>query len=133
MTTATHPWNGVLMSTLDAAADPDAPLRPVTLPAEWDTEAAAALAQLVPGDDPIDLPTLADGWTRVFAPDGPTARSLVWLLLTRQAAPTEADWPSAFARPPGLTLNLAALACPGAGFPPRTFVASRSAAGTSRV
>ncbi|MFT8886567.1 MAG: vitamin B12-dependent ribonucleotide reductase, partial [Acetobacter papayae] len=124
MTTATHPWNGVLMSTLDAAADPDAPLRPVTLPAEWDTEAAAALAQLVPGDDPIDLPSLADGWTRVFAPDSATARSLVWLLLTRQAAPTEAVWRCAFDRPPGFIINLAAFVSPGEGFAARTFVAA---------
>ncbi|MCH4094855.1 MAG: vitamin B12-dependent ribonucleotide reductase [Acetobacter peroxydans] len=124
MTTATHPWNGVLMSTLDAAADPDAPLRPVTLPAEWDTEAAAALAQLVPGDDPIDLPTLANGWTRVFAPDSATARSLVWLLLTRQAAPTEAVWRCAFDRPPGFIVNLAAFVSPGEGFAARTFVAA---------
>ena len=57
------------MSTLDAAADPDAPRRSVTLPAEWDVDAASALAQLMPGDGPLDLPTLASRWITALGLD----------------------------------------------------------------
>lgn len=113
--TARRHWNGVLMSTLEAAADPDAPLRSVTLPAEWDTDAATALAQLVPGDEALDLPSLASRWIDALAPDDATARSLVWMLLTRQAAPTEAVWHCRFDRPPGFIVNLAAFVSPGEG------------------
>ncbi|ANA12798.1 TSCPD domain-containing protein [Acetobacter oryzifermentans] len=122
--TARRHWNGVLMSTLEAAADPDAPLRSVTLPAEWDTDAATALAQLVPGDEALDLPSLASRWIDALAPDDATARSLVWMLLTRQAAPTEAVWHCRFDRPPGFIVNLAAFVSPGEGFAARTFVAA---------
>jgi hypothetical protein len=124
MTTARRHWNGVLMSTLDAAADPDAPLRSVTLPAEWDVDAASALAQLMPGDGPLDLPTLASRWITALALDEASARSLVWLLLTRQAAPVEAVWHCAFDRPAGFVVNLAAFVSPGEGFAARTFVAA---------
>ncbi|MFT9257672.1 MAG: vitamin B12-dependent ribonucleotide reductase [Acetobacter sp.] len=124
MTTSRHHWDGVLMSTLDTTADPDAPARSVTLPAEWDATAAPALAQLVPGEAPIDLPTLAGEWIATFAPDTATARSLVWLLLSSQAAPTEAVWHGAYDRPPGFVINLAAFVAPGEGFAARTFVAA---------
>lgn len=112
------------MSTLEAAADPDAPLRSVTLPAEWDAGAASALARLVPGDTAIDLPSLTADWLGTLAPDEGTARSLVWLLLTRQAAPTEPVWHGAFDRRAGFVLNLAAFVSPGEGFAARTFVAA---------
>ncbi|MFT8474276.1 MAG: vitamin B12-dependent ribonucleotide reductase, partial [Acetobacter orientalis] len=76
MTRARRHWSGVLMSTLQAAADPDAPLRSVLLPAEWDAEAAAALAQLVPGTDAIDLARVASRWVEALTQDDATARSL---------------------------------------------------------
>ncbi|MFE8873109.1 vitamin B12-dependent ribonucleotide reductase [Acetobacter persici] len=124
MTKARRHWNGVLMSTLHAAADPDAPLRSVTLPAEWDAEAASALAQLVPGTGPIDLASTASRWVDALTQDESTARSLVWLLLLRQAAPTEAVWSCEFDRPPGFLVNLAAFISPGEGFAAETFVAA---------
>ncbi|MCX2561735.1 vitamin B12-dependent ribonucleotide reductase [Acetobacter farinalis] len=112
------------MSTLQAAADPDAPLCSVTLPAEWDAEAASALAQLVPGAQAVDLAATASRWVDALAQDDATARSLVWLLLLRQAAPTEPVWSCAFDRPPGFIVNLAAFVSPGEGFAAETFVAA---------
>ncbi|MFT9399588.1 MAG: vitamin B12-dependent ribonucleotide reductase [Acetobacter sp.] len=124
MTRARRHWSGVLMSTLQAAADPDAPCRSVTLPAEWDAEAAAALAQLVPGTESIDLGRTASRWVDALAQDDAMARSLTWLLLMRQAAPTEGVWSCAFDRPPGFSVNLAAFVTPGEGFGAETFVAA---------
>ncbi|MCG0995225.1 vitamin B12-dependent ribonucleotide reductase [Acetobacter indonesiensis] len=124
MTRARRHWNGVLMSTLQAAADPDAPLRSVTLPAEWDADAAAALAQLIPGTDAITLSHAAARWVDALTQDDATARSLTWLLLTRQAAPTESVWACAFDRAPGFVVNLAAFVTPGEGFAAETFVAA---------
>ncbi|KXV18192.1 vitamin B12-dependent ribonucleotide reductase [Acetobacter malorum] len=124
MTRARRHWNGVLMSTLQAAADPDAPLRSVTLPAEWDADAASALAQLVPGTHAVDLATVASRWVDALTQDDATARSLVWLLLLRQAAPTEPVWSCEFDRPPGFLVNLAAFISPGEGFAAETFVAA---------
>ncbi|MFT9383603.1 MAG: vitamin B12-dependent ribonucleotide reductase [Acetobacter orientalis] len=124
MTRARRHWSGVLMSTLQAAADPDAPLRSVLLPAEWDAEAAAALAQLVPGTDAIDLARVASRWVEALTQDDATARSLTWLLLMRQAAPTESVWTCTFDRPPGFIVNLAAFVTPGEGFSAETFVAA---------
>lgn len=46
------------------------------------------------------------------------------MLLTRQAAPTEAVWHCRFDRPPGFIVNLAAFVSPGEGFAARTFVAA---------
>lgn len=112
------------MSTLQAAADPDAPLRSVVLPAEWDAEAAAALAQLVPGTDAIDLARVASRWVEALTQDDATARSLTWLLLMRQAAPIEHVWACTFDRPPGFVVNLAAFVTPGEGFAAETFVAA---------
>nr|WP_298794971.1 vitamin B12-dependent ribonucleotide reductase [uncultured Acetobacter sp.] len=112
------------MSTLQAAADPDAPLRSVTLPAEWDADTASALAQLVPGTQTVDLARIASRWVDALTQDEATARSLVWLLLMRQAAPTEPVWSCEFDRPPGFVVNLAAFVSPGEGFAAETFVAA---------
>ncbi len=122
--TSKNYWDGVLMNTLEAAADPDAPLRSVTLPVEWDMTAASALAQLAPGDTAISLSSLTSEWLPILAPDDQTARALIWLLLTRQAAPTEAVWQGLFDRPSGFILNLSAFVSPDSGFEARTFVAA---------
>ena len=45
-----------------AAADPDAPPRPVALPVAWEDGAATALAALAPGQAPVSLPRLAENW-----------------------------------------------------------------------
>ncbi|NHN94005.1 vitamin B12-dependent ribonucleotide reductase [Acetobacter thailandicus] len=124
MTRARHHWNGVLMNTHQTAADPDAPLRSVTLPAEWDTDAAAALAQLVPGRGAVNISAAASCWVEALTHDEATARSLTWLLLMRQAAPTESLWSCSFDRSPGFVVNLAAFVTPGEGFASETFVAA---------
>lgn len=54
MTARSH-WNGVRMRTTQAAADPDDALRAVTLPVDWDDEAAAALARMAPGRGTVRL------------------------------------------------------------------------------
>ena len=61
------------MRRVTVGADPDAPPRLVTLPAAWDDVAAAALAALVPGEEPVMLATAADAWIRPIAETG-TAR-----------------------------------------------------------
>lgn len=55
-------WQGIRMRTVEAAADPDAPPRRVTLPAAWEDEAAAALVALVPGTGAVSLTAAAEGW-----------------------------------------------------------------------
>ncbi|MBO6035628.1 MAG: vitamin B12-dependent ribonucleotide reductase [Acetobacter sp.] len=117
-------WDGVLMNTLEATADPDSPLRSVTLPVEWDIVAASALAQIVPGDAAIDFSSLTAEWLPILAPDDQTARALVWLLLTRQASPTEAVWHGLFDRPAGFIINLGAFVSPDSCFEARSFVAA---------
>lgn len=121
------------MRTVMASADPDAPARAITLPANWDDEAAAALADLVPGTRAISLPSESARWIDALIPHGKeqspsgetiSGRSLAWLLILRQAAPTLAVWHGAFDRRPGFVLNLGAFVLPGEGFAAETFVAA---------
>lgn len=53
-------WEGVALRRHRIGADPDAPPRPVAIPAAWEEEAAAALAALAPGSGPASLPRLAE-------------------------------------------------------------------------
>lgn len=102
-------WEGVALRRARAGADPDAPPRPVALPAAWEDEdgtAAAALAALAPGDDgPVTLPGLAEGWIRRLATRGrrlgllespeeatALAEALRALLLARRGAPGAEVW-----------------------------------------
>jgi ribonucleoside-diphosphate reductase alpha chain len=108
-------WHGVRMRRTEAAADPDAPLRPVTLPASWDDGAAAALAALLPGHDAVSLADAAQAWILPIAAaataagfDMPLADRLHRLLLLRRAAPTEAVWRLEAEDGPGFVLNLPA-------------------------
>ncbi len=64
---ANRTWQGVRMRRVMAGADPDDAARLVTLPAAWDDTAAAALAELAPGDGPVTLATAADAWIRPIA------------------------------------------------------------------
>ncbi|NVN12627.1 hypothetical protein HUK84_16090, partial [Nguyenibacter vanlangensis] len=48
MTARSH-WNGIRMRSVQAAADPDDAPRTVTLPVDWDDEAASALVRLARG------------------------------------------------------------------------------------
>jgi ribonucleoside-diphosphate reductase alpha chain len=122
------PWQGVRMRTVSAAPDPDAPARPVTLPVAWDDRAAAALAALVPGDEPVSLAAAAEAWIRPIAErarrsgtEEPLAAGLHGLLLTRRGAPTAPVW-SGESGPPGFVLNLAAFHDPESGFDLAGFV-----------
>ncbi|GBQ97288.1 vitamin B12-dependent ribonucleotide reductase [Acetobacter nitrogenifigens DSM 23921 = NBRC 105050] len=124
-------WNGVRMRTVMASPDPDAPARRVTLPVDWDDAAAAALAQIAPiqtgaGQDAVSVAEESARWieTLVAPDDEGSARSLTWLLLLRQAAPTLALWSGELDRRPGFVVNLAAFALPGEGFAGETFVAA---------
>lgn len=126
-------WEGMALRRGRAAADPDAPLRPVALPAAWEPEAAEALAALAAGEEPVSLPRLAEGWIgRVAARgqraglfDAAGARTLAEglraLLLTRRGAPGAETWrgePKAKgAGPePRFVLNLPAFLEPEGGF-----------------
>lgn len=99
-------WEGVALRRTRAAADPDAPPRPVALPAAWDEAAAAALAALAPpGARPVSLPRAAEAWIARTATRGLRAGTLAGpaeahrlaealraLLLTRRGAPGMAAW-----------------------------------------
>ncbi|MFT8423769.1 MAG: vitamin B12-dependent ribonucleotide reductase, partial [Gluconacetobacter sp.] len=114
------------MRTTQAAADPDDALRAVTLPADWDDEAAAALARLASGRGAARLATEAARWVDDVAVDAlaTQARSLSCLLMLRQAAPTESLWTGQHDRRPGFIVNLAAFVQPGSGFLAEDFVAA---------
>lgn len=130
-------WRGVRMRDTRAGADPDAPARPLTLPAAWDDRAAAALAALAPGDGGTTLPRATAAWIRPVAArardagDPALADRLHALLLRRRAAPTEPVWAlplwashagtshagaNPAAAPPGFVLNLPAFHDPAHGF-----------------
>lgn len=108
----TRIWRGVRMRETEAGADPDAPPRPLSLPASWDDRAAAALAALAPGEGGTSLPRAADTWIRPVATrareagDAVLAERLHGLLLHRRAAPTMPVWNGAAGAPPGFVLNL---------------------------
>lgn len=106
-----------------ASADPDAPLRAVSLPAAWDEAAAAALAALAPGEGPARLDLAAEAWIRPIAAraqragmEAPLAEALHALLISRRGAPTAPLWRGESAPLPGFVLNLAAFHDPASGF-----------------
>ena len=125
---STRIWRGVRMRDTEAGADPDAPPRPLTLPATWDDRAAAALAALAPGEGPARLPRAADGWIRPLATrarlagDAELADRLHALLLHRRAAPTAPIWGGAEeGTVPGFVLNLPAFYDAAAGLDTAAF------------
>ncbi len=82
-----------------AAAEPDEPPRPVTLPASWDEAAAAGLAALLPGAKRIRLAEAAERWIAPIAARAagaglaaPLGERLHGLLLARRTAPSPAIW-----------------------------------------
>ncbi|MBV1837448.1 vitamin B12-dependent ribonucleotide reductase [Acetobacter estunensis] len=129
-------WDGVPLRTVMATPDPDAPAREVTLPEDWEDEAASALAGMIPGTGTIRLPDESTRWIERFAADiasenggaaGSNAisgRSLAWLLMLRQASPTLSVWHGALDRRPGFVINLAAFVLPDQGFAGDAFVAA---------
>jgi len=62
-------WHGTRTRRIEIGADPDSPLRLVTLPAAWEDHAAAALATLAPGDGAVSLAGAAASWASVLGPD----------------------------------------------------------------
>jgi hypothetical protein len=117
------PWRGVRMRRVAAFPDPDGDARMVTLPAAWDDRAAAALAELAPGEGPVGLEHAAEGWLRPIAERGRQAGiapdlgdRLRALLLARRGAPAASVWRGATGTEPGFVLNLAAFHDPSVGF-----------------
>ncbi len=116
-------WQGVRMRRALASADPDSPPRPVTLPASWNDEAAAALVACARDNGPVRLPAAAEAWIRPLAVRAaqaglvlPLAERLHALLLTRRGAPDSLIWRGVPEPIPGFVLNLAAFHEPGTGF-----------------
>src|SRR5277367_3835500 len=92
-------WAGVRMRQIEAASDPDAPPRQVTLPASWDDAAAEALCALAPGDGAVSLAGASAIWLGVIGqrakqeslpPD--LVLALHGFLRRRQMAPTGSVW-----------------------------------------
>ncbi|MDW8399671.1 MAG: TSCPD domain-containing protein, partial [Acetobacteraceae bacterium] len=119
-------WAGVALIRRLAAPDPDADPRPVALPAAWDEGAAEALAALAPGQGPVLLPRLAEGWigraahrARRLGLEEAEADSLAAalrsLLLSRRGAPGAAMWRGE-AAPLRFVLNLPAFLDAAGGF-----------------
>ncbi|WP_428376574.1 vitamin B12-dependent ribonucleotide reductase [Lichenicoccus sp.] len=108
------------MRTQAASPDPDAAPRLVTVPADWDQDAAAAFAALAPGAGRASLAEASLVWVAPLA-DHPQASHglaarLLELLLRRGAAPLECVWHGSRQGAPGFVLNLAAFAQPDSGF-----------------
>ena len=101
------------MRRVEVGADADAPARLVTVPAAWDDVAAAALAELAPGDGPVALSAAADAWIRPVAERAlragleiPIAERLHRMLLLRHGAPEAAVWRGEATSEPRFALNL---------------------------
>src|SRR5580692_9504042 len=97
-------WHGTRTRRIEIGADPDSPLRLVTLPTAWEDHAAAALASLAPGEGTVSLAGSAAGWASGLGRD--LEQRVLRLLLLRRAAPTEATWSGRTANDPGFVLNL---------------------------
>jgi ribonucleoside-diphosphate reductase alpha chain len=126
---ATRVWQGVRMHRVMVGADPDAPPRLVTLPAAWDDTAAAALAALVPGEQPVMLAIAADAWIRPIAEralraglEMPLSERLHRMLLLRHGSPSAPIWQGRDGTVPGFVLNLASFHDADAGFDTPAFI-----------
>ncbi len=104
------------MRQVAASADPDCAQRMVTLPASWDDTAANAIAALVPGDGPVNLPVAAQAWIGpIAAGDAALDAALHQLLISRRATANPVIWQNA-PGVPGFVLNLRAFFSPDTGF-----------------
>jgi hypothetical protein len=115
-------WQGVRMRQVEAASEPDAAPRTITLPATWDDAAAEALAALVPGAGPVSLAAASSIWLGVVGQRAKQAGlstdivlALHGLLRRRQAAPNAAIWLGQ-GEAPGFVLNLGGFHDPLRGF-----------------
>ncbi len=121
-------WQGVRMRRVEVGADPEAPVRLVTLPAAWDDVAAAGLAELAPGDGPVTLSAAADAWIRPAAERAlragleiPLAERLHRMLLLRHGAPDAPVWRGEAALEPRFVLNLVSFHDAETGFDAAAF------------
>jgi hypothetical protein len=129
------------MRQVQAAGDPDAACRAVTVPAAWDDAAAEALAALVPGDGAVSLAAASAVWLGVVAQRARQAGvgtdivlALHGFLRRRQAAPNAAIWQGATDATPGFVLNLGAFHDPLRGFDLQLFAeACRAAANACQL
>jgi hypothetical protein len=120
---AIRTWQGVRMRRVLVGADPDAVLRQVTLPASWDDTAAAALAGLASGEEPVKLAAVADAWIRPVSEralragmEVPLSERLHRMLLLRHGAPSAQTWRGQEEAVPGFVLNLASFHDAASGF-----------------
>jgi ribonucleoside-diphosphate reductase alpha chain len=111
------------MRRVTVCADPDAPPRLITVPAAWDDMSAAALAGLVPGEEPVTLAAASDTWIRPVAEralraglEAPMSERLHRMLLLRHGAPSASIWQGREAAAPGFVLNLASFHDAANGF-----------------
>ncbi len=116
------------MRRVTAGADADAPPRQVTLPAAWDDRAAAALAELAPGNGPATLAAAAEAWIAPIAEralraglESPLAERLHRMLLLRHGAPSLSVWRGDTTGEPGFVLNLASFHDAAVGFDAAAF------------
>ncbi|HUN44029.1 MAG TPA: TSCPD domain-containing protein [Acetobacteraceae bacterium] len=119
------------MRRTSCGADPDEPARSITLPAAWEESAAAALAELAPGNGALALATAADAWIGPLAARAaalgltlPLADRLHRLLQSRRGAPCAAIWQGVPDPAPSFTLNLPAFLHPTDGFDAIGFAAA---------
>ena len=111
------------MRRVSAGADPDEPVRFVTLPAAWDDFAAAGLAELAPGTGRVTLADAAEAWIVPTAARAaalglalPLSDRLHRLLRSRRGAPSQAVWQGVADPAPRFVLNLPAFFDPSEGF-----------------
>ncbi len=131
-------WQGVRMHRVMTGTDPDSPPRSVTIPAAWDTSAAAALIALAPGEAPIHLATAADAWIKPLAEralraglEMPLSERLHRMLLLRHGAPSGSVWQGQTDETPGFVLNLASFHDAAAGFDAAAFAEAVETATTA--
>lgn len=119
-------WHGTRTRRIEIGADPDSPLRLVTLPAAWDDRAAAALASLAPGAGAVSLAGAAASWSTGLGPD--LEKRVLRLLLLRRGAPTEPTWSGQTAEDPGFGPNLPAFLTSDGHFDVAAFAAAAETA-----
>ncbi|MBS7810994.1 TSCPD domain-containing protein [Roseococcus pinisoli] len=121
-------WEGVALRRTRIGADPDAPPRALALPANWEEEAAAALAALAPGAGPANLPRAAESWiaralargekSGLLGPKEAAHLAEGWraLLLSRRGSPGAETWRGDARAEPRFVLNLPAFLEPDGAF-----------------
>lgn len=124
---AKHLWNGIRMRNLQTAIDPDAPLYSVTIPEDWESNAATAILQLCPEHQldvsPIKAEVLTANWLLPLCEqtDQFTVKDWENILLHRQACPNDSIWKHDTSQKLSITINLAAFASAETGFDAQSY------------